>query len=390
MICKKCRRYRKTDKNFKNGICGSCIALINKKQWNKGLTKETDERVKKNSEKLRGIKRSEETKKKLSYIQKGRTAWNKELTKNIDERVKRNGESTSKGKKGKPSNMKGKKHSLEARIRMSINYNSKGMTGKKHAEETKNKISKANKGKTKGRHLYEEHKNKISKSNIGKILSDETKKKLHISNLGKKHTEETKRKMSKNHSRHMKGKKLSLEARMKISKANKGRFKGENHPMYEKNHTEETKKKISKMKKNKKLSDETKKKMSIARKERIVTEEMKRKISKNNIGKNRGEKSGMWLGGISFEPYNFTFNDELKEKIKRRENNKCFICSKKNHMLSIHHINYNKKDDSMENLVALCGSCHSATNSNRDYWIEFFKTTMKEVKNKLGCGVIAN
>lgn len=63
-----------------------------------------------------------------------------------------------------------------------------GMTGFKHSEESKKKISEALKGKK----FSEEHKRKLSESHTG--LCGE---KNHMYN--KKHSEETKRKMSENH-----------------------------------------------------------------------------------------------------------------------------------------------------------------------------------------------
>jgi len=104
--------------------------------------------------------------------------------------------------------------------------------GWQHSEETKLKISKANKGREsnrKGKPHSEETKKKIGETNkisqLGKKLSEETKKKISSTNKGrlgffkgKKHSEETKRKMSESH----KGKKLppkSEEHRRKLSEA---------------------------------------------------------------------------------------------------------------------------------------------------------------------------
>lgn len=77
-----------------------------------------------------------------------------------------------------------------------LRENHKGMSGKKHSEKTKKKISELLKGKCRS----EEIKKKISESHKGKILSSQHKNKLSISHLGIKrfpHTEETKEKISK-------------------------------------------------------------------------------------------------------------------------------------------------------------------------------------------------
>ena len=101
--------------------------------------------------------------------------------------------------------------------------------GKHHSEETRKKISEANKGKSSwinGKHLPAEHRKKIAESLRGKHLSAETRKKLSESLKGKPgwlkgkhHSEETRLKMSEAH----KGKHLSEETRKKLSEARKGK-----------------------------------------------------------------------------------------------------------------------------------------------------------------------
>ena len=113
---------------------------------------------------------------------------------------------------------------------------------------------------------------------------------------GYKHTEESKRKMSEakkgkydGENNPMYGKTFSKEHRRKISESQKGKtlseehkrkisetISGENHPWYGKKHTEETKRKMSEAKKGKTLSEETKEKI------------------KKNHADTRGEKNGMY------------------------------------------------------------------------------------------------
>ena len=85
---------------------------------------------------------------------------------------------------------------------------------------------------------------KISEAKKGKTHSEETRKKMSEANksknnpmYGKTHSEETRKKMSEA----KKGKTLSEKTRKKISEANKG----ENNPMYGKTHSEEARKKMS-------------------------------------------------------------------------------------------------------------------------------------------------
>ena len=144
--------------------------------------------------------------------------------------------------------------------------------GKHISEETRKKMSESLKGKNKGKHLSEETKRKLSESKkgkyvgelngfFGKIHTKETKEKIGNANRGRQHTKESKRKISEA----LKGKTFTEEHKQKISEACKGRNKG--IPL-----KEETRKKISeacKGEKNgfygKKHSEETRKKISLAR-----------------------------------------------------------------------------------------------------------------------------
>lgn len=101
--------------------------------------------------------------------------------------------------------------------------------GRRHSEETKNKLRAANKGEKNpmyGKHISEEHKNRLSEVNKGNTYA--------------------KGKPAWN-----KGKKMSEEFCRKCSESQKGKQAGEKHPMYGKHFTEESKKKMSDAKKGK-------------------------------------------------------------------------------------------------------------------------------------------
>ena len=110
--------------------------------------------------------------------------------------------------------------------------------GYRHSEETKQKISKA----IKGRKFSEEHRRKISENlkrtwrlgirKSGWKLSEKTKRKMSKVHKGKKPSEETKRKLSKNNARAMLGKKHSIETRKKMSKSGKGKHSGSKNGMW--------------------------------------------------------------------------------------------------------------------------------------------------------------
>jgi len=121
-----------------------------------------------------------------------------------------------------------------------------------------------------------------------------------------------------------------------------------------------------------------------------------KRIGKNNpmYGKKR-ELAPRWLSGKSSEPYGLEFDEVLRYEIRKRDNFVCQECwlteddlifrekSKYNHTLRIHHIDYNKQNNSKLNLISLCIKCHIKTNNNRIHWKNYFKMKMfiKELFN---------
>lgn len=99
-----------------------------------------------------------------------------------------------------------------------------------------------------------------------------------------------------------------------------------------------------------------------------------------------GELNGRWQDGISFEPYDNDFNDGLKERIRDRDNHICQLCdmAEIEHIevygerLSMHHIDYDKKNSSETNLISLCRNCNSKVNANRNHWQEFFENKIAQ------------
>lgn len=92
----------------------------------------------------------------------------------------------------------------------------------------------------------------------------------------------------------------------------------------------------------------------------------------------------------SFEPYTKKFNKTLKELIRQRDNHTCQLCGRTQKELKytfpVHHIDYDKKNCEPINLITLCRGCHTKTNTNRDYWINFFSnhsTLKKPLKSSL-------
>jgi len=83
-----------------------------------------------------------------------------------------------------------------------------------------------------------------------------------------------------------------------------------------------------------------------------------------------------WRGGIGNLPWAYEFNDILKSRIRLRDGNKCRLCWKDIKIaeerhgcgLAVHHIDYNKLNNSDSNLISLCNECHGKTHYNRKLW----------------------
>jgi len=198
---------------------------------------------------------------------------------------------------------------------------------------------KTTRASTKGKKLSPEHRAKISAANMG-----------NKSKLGQKYPPETCAKISaaqRGSKNHNWGKRASLKTREKMRVARLGKKLPPRSASWRAS--------LSIANKGKKLSPETRAKISVAMK-----------------GKLAGDKHPMWRGGISRLPYDWTFNAELKEEVRRRDGHKCQWCgvpqSECKKPLNVHHINYNKNDSDPLNLVSLCAQCHGRTNMRRQHW----------------------
>lgn len=87
-----------------------------------------------------------------------------------------------------------------------------------------------------------------------------------------------------------------------------------------------------------------------------------------------------WKGGISYEPYCPIWKDkEYAESIKQRDGYKCMnpCCSSKNpDDLTRHHINYDKQDCRLKNIITACRSCNGGANYNREFHEAWYKAIM--------------
>jgi hypothetical protein len=95
--------------------------------------------------------------------------------------------------------------------------------------------------------------------------------------------------------------------------------------------------------------------------------------------KKSGSGHWNWKGGISCEPYcDIWLDKKFKESVKQRDDYKCMNpnCWGTSARLSIHHIDYNKKNCAPNNLITLCNSCNSRANKDRNWHESWYQTIM--------------
>ena len=221
---------------------------------------------------------------------------------------------------------------------------------------------------------------KISKSMSKYLATPEGKKQRSESSTGRKHSKETKEKLSKLRT-------------------------GEGNGMYKKHHSDEAKEKLSKAMKNRKITwgdkiseslkgrvvpPEQRKKASKFMTEHWKThpnpfkgkhhsEETKEKLRKIHLGRYDGPKHPQWRGGITHDPYCFSW-PEIRKAIKERDNNTCQNpnCKTNSKDLTTHHINYIKEECEGTNLITLCRSCNAKANFNRKKYKIFYQNILIE------------
>lgn len=135
-------------------------------------------------------------------------------------------------------------------------------------------------------------------------------------------------------------------------------------------------------------AEEGRKKISAAAKKRALSPDNPMLKAENKLKASlrmRGDKNPCWAGGIStmYQQYPVEFSRSLKRKVKIRDNFTCQECNKylKGQRLDIHHIDYNKHNNTQCNLICLCCSCHMKTNYHREEWTQHYKGMLKHLTN---------
>jgi hypothetical protein len=189
------------------------------------------------------------------------------------------------------------------------------------------------------------------KTNVGSKKSLETRKKISIAHIGMKFSKKSKRKMSKSM------RKTKCHAGKRNGMFGVHRF-GKEAPGYingitiKKHHCIDCGIEIS-----------------------LTGFKGTKRCNKCHGKAHRGINNTNFIDGRSHLDYPIEFNNDLKLKIRKRDSFKCLICGKSEEenrtKLSVHHIDYNKKNNKDKNLMCLCKSCHVNTNFNRDYWYAY-------------------
>jgi hypothetical protein len=205
--------------------------------------------------------------------------------------------------------------------------------------------------------------------------TEETKQKIRATLLGRKRPIDVRKKISESlrrlHNSGYKspliGSKFSEERKKAMSERQKG-FR----------HSEATKEKLRQLSLGVKFGKEFREKCRLNNLGKKHSDETKLKISRHFKGRYTGELASNWRGGLNFIKYPRGWSAELKRTVRLRDGFKCMLCGisedKTKKKLSVHHINYNKKDLNINNLISLCNRCHGRTHYNRPYWLGFLQS----------------
>lgn len=72
------------------------------------------------------------------------------------------------------------------------------------------------------------------------------------------------------------------------------------------------------------------------------------------------------------------FTAEIKRRVRERDGSHCVLCGGTRRLVA-HHINYDKKNPSADNLITICRECHNYTNLYRWFWKKLFSELMVKI-----------
>jgi hypothetical protein len=193
-----------------------------------------------------------------------------------------------------------------------------------------------------------------------------------------------------------KGRIITKEWRLKISKAmkklkikppsQKGKHYSEIHKKrikvglikYWAEHPEQAKERMAHLK-GIPISEEVRKKISLSKTGKVQHHQSNCQCAacKSKRGEYDGKNNPNFKHGQGYAPYSSFFNKQLKERVRVRDNFVCQLCGVPElefyERLSIHHIDYDKNNCGLNNLITLCRNCNCKVNGNRKYWKVYFE-----------------
>lgn len=182
---------------------------------------------------------------------------------------------------------------------------------------------------------------------------------------------------SKGHIPYNKGKKRSIQTIEKVRKSVLQKYKEDK--TYKKRVSITTKKAME--------NPDLKKYMSEKSKELWQDEEWRLNWSKTASKNRRGEKHWNYKNGKKIPKIRrpLEWNQRIIRKIRKRDNNKCVICSKNNkennnYDMDVHHIDYGINNLNEKNLICLCKSCHGKTR-NKKKQKYYYDLLVKKIDN---------
>jgi hypothetical protein len=221
---------------------------------------------------------------------------------------------------------------------------------KKGSKMTPEQCANVSRG-LKGRVFTDKHRANIGKRHLGRKLSDEAKK--AISDKAKERNADPD--YRKNLAIKMTGKKQSSDTIAKRVAKNTG----------------------------KKRTPDQRANISKSLVGHVFSEATKEKIAKTLIsnGTCKMENNPNWHGGLSFIDYPPEFNPITKDIARSVFDYQCAMCGNESEdrELDAHHLNYDKKDCRLENLIPLCRKHHLRTNNDRDRWQYMLTYVLQEV-----------
>jgi 5-methylcytosine-specific restriction endonuclease McrA len=125
--------------------------------------------------------------------------------------------------------------------------------------------------------------------------------------------------------------------------------------------------------------------ISKAHKGKVVSQESRAKLSKSKTGVplsdehrhaisagSKPENNRFWIDGRSKEKsgkdYNYEFTSCLKTTVKKRDGSVCTSCKHDGsiYALHVHHVDFDKTNNTLDNLITLCNKCHSRLHRSKD------------------------